>query len=183
MGSRGLGRRIVVVGSTGAGKTTLAEALSTRLTIPHVELDALHWEAGWAPASTPEFRARVSEALAGDDWVVDGNYQSVRDLVWPRAQAMVWLDYSLPVIMWRLTRRSAHRLRTRHELWNGNREQLGMLFSRESLFVWALKTHGKRRREYPAFLQEPEHRHLTVVRLCSPLEAEKWLTTGYSRYV
>src|SRR5947209_9511030 len=132
MGSRGLGRRIVVVGSTGAGKTTLAEALSACLKVPHVELDALHWEAGWAAASTPAFRTRVSEALTGDAWIVDGNYQSVRDLVWPRAQSMVWLDYSLPVIMWRLTRRTAHRLRTGHELWNGNREQLGAVFSRES---------------------------------------------------
>jgi adenylate kinase family enzyme len=175
MGSHGLGRRIVVVGSTGAGKTTLAEALSARLNIPHVELDSLHWEAGWAPASTPNFRARVAGALADDAWVVDGNYQSVRDLVWPRAEAMVWLDYDLSVVMWRLIRRTAHRLRTGHELWNGNREQLSMLLSRESLFVWALKTHGKRRREYPAFLQEPEHRHLTLVRLCSPGEAQKWL--------
>jgi adenylate kinase family enzyme len=81
MGSHGLGRRIVVVGSTGAGKTTLAEALSARLNIPHVELDSFYWEAGWAPASTLDFRARVAEALADDAWVVDGNYQSVRDLV------------------------------------------------------------------------------------------------------
>jgi adenylate kinase family enzyme len=172
-----LGRRIVVVGSTGAGKTTMAAALSERLDIAHVELDALHWETGWTAASTPEFRARVSLALAGDAWVVDGNYQSVRDLVWPRAEAMVWLDYDLPVILWRLTRRTAHRLRTDHELWNGNREQLRMVLSRESLFLWALKTHGKRRKEYPAFLQEPEHHHLQLVRLPSPRAAEQWLST------
>jgi adenylate kinase family enzyme len=174
--SRELGRRIVVVGSTAAGKTTLATALSDRLHVPHVELDALHWEAGWAPAATPEFRARVFDALAGETWVVDGNYQSVRDLVWPRAEAMVWLDFGLPVIMWRLTRRTVHRLRTGRELWNGNRERLGTVFSRESLYLWAFKTHQQRRREYPAFLQEPEHRHLTVVRLSSPAEANRWLS-------
>jgi adenylate kinase family enzyme len=171
-----LGRRIVVVGSTAAGKTTLATALSDRLHVPHVELDALHWEAGWAPASTPEFRTRVFDALAGETWVVDGNYQSVRDLVWPRAEAMVWLDYGLPVIMWRLTRRTVHRLRTGRELWNGNRERFGTVFSRESLYLWALKTHHQRRREFPAFLQEPEHRHLAVVRLSSPAEAKRWLS-------
>jgi adenylate kinase family enzyme len=179
--SWGFGRRIVVVGSTGAGKTTLAAALSARLDFPHVELDSLHWEAGWAPASTPEFRARVALALAGEAWVVDGNYRSVRDLVWPRAGAMVWLDYGLPIIMWRLTRRTVHRLRTGHELWNGNRERLGRVFSRESVYIWALKTHQTRRGEYSAFLQEPEHRHLQVVRLSSPVEAKQWLSTVISQ--
>jgi adenylate kinase family enzyme len=177
MSSGDVGRRIVVVGSTGAGKTSLATALASRLSIPHVELDALHWEAGWAPASTPAFRDRVSQALAGDAWVVDGNYASVRDLVWPRADSIVWLDYSLPLIMWRLTRRTVHRIRTRHELWNGNRERLGTVFSRESLYVWVFKTHGKRRREYPGFLREPEHRHLQVVRLSTSAEAKRWLTS------
>jgi adenylate kinase family enzyme len=177
-----LGHRIVVVGSTAAGKTSLATDLASRLGIPHVELDALHWEAGWEPASTPDFRARVSLALASDAWVVDGNYGSVRDLVWPLAETIVWLDYALPLIMWRLTRRTLHRVRTGLELWNGNRERLGTVFSRESLYVWALKTHGKRRREYPAFLQEPEHRHLQVVRLSTPTEAMRWLSnlTGQS---
>ena len=166
----------MVVGSTAAGKTSLATKLATRLDIPHVELDGLHWEAGWAPASTPAFRGRVSQAMSGDAWVVDGNYASVRDLVWPRAESIVWLDYGLPLIMWRLTRRTLHRLRTGHELWNGNRERLGTVFSRESLYVWAFRTHRKRRREYPAFLQEPEHRHLQIVRLSTPAEAERWLS-------
>src|SRR5579872_6394422 len=143
MSPQGMGRRIVVVGSTAAGKTSLASDLSSRLGIPHIELDALHWEAGWAPAAAPAFRARVSQALAGDAWVVDGNYSSVRDLVWPRADTMVWLDYGLPLILWRLTRRTGHRLRTGHELWNGNRERFGTVFSRESLYVWVFKTHGK----------------------------------------
>lgn len=176
MSPQGMGCRIVVVGSTGAGKTSLATALALRLGIPHVELDALHWEAGWAPAATPAFRARVTQALEGDAWVADGNYRSVRDLVWPRAETIVWLDYGLPLIMWRLTRRTLHRLRTGHELWNGNRERLGTVFSRESLYVWAFKTYGQRRREYPAFLQEPEHRHLQVVRLSTPAQARRWLS-------
>jgi adenylate kinase family enzyme len=175
--ARTLGRRIVVVGSTGAGKTTLATALSARLGIPHVELDALHWEAGWSPASLPLFRARVSSALAGEGWVVDGNYQSVRDLVWPRADTIIWLDYGLPLIMLRLIRRTARRVRSGQELWNGNREQLHTVFSRDSLFIWALKTHGKRRKEFPLFLQEPEHRHIEVVRVTSPAAADRWLAT------
>src|SRR5579871_6058918 len=88
--------RIVVVGSTGSGKTTLARHLACRLHLAHVELDALHWDANWVPAPTPIFRERVDAALSGPAWAVDGNYSKVRDIVWPRADTVIWLDYPLP---------------------------------------------------------------------------------------
>ena len=87
-------RRIVVVGTTGSGKTTVARKLSRRLGIPHVELDALHWEPKWTPAATDVFRQRVAEALKGDAWVVDGNYSKARDLIWPRPP--IWYGLTIP---------------------------------------------------------------------------------------
>jgi len=101
-----LGRRIVVVGTTGSGKTTLAGELARRLEVPHVELDALHWEPGWTEAPTDLFRERVTHALSGEAWVADGNYSAVRDIVWSRADTIVWLDYSLPTMLYRLARRT-----------------------------------------------------------------------------
>lgn len=77
-------RRIVVVGTTGSGKSTLARTLAQRLNVPHVELDALHWEPNWRQAAPPVFRERTAHALAGEGWVVDGNYSVVRDLTWSR---------------------------------------------------------------------------------------------------
>src|SRR5436309_637673 len=94
--------RINVVGSSGAGKTTLARALATRLLIPHVELDALHWGPNWTEASNEVMRERVTRAVQADAWCVDGNYHVVRDILWSRVNVVVWLDFSLQRIMRRL---------------------------------------------------------------------------------
>lgn len=169
------GQRVVVVGTTGSGKTTLARQLAERLAFPHVELDALNWNPDWQEAPTPIFRERVSRALEGERWVVDGNYNKARDIVWSRAETIVWLDYPLPVILRRLLVRTARRIATREELWNGNRERLATQFTKDSLFVWALKTYRRRRREYPTFFQQPEYAHLRVVHLRSPKETVRWL--------
>jgi len=168
-------QRIVLIGTTGSGKTTLARQLAERLGLPHVELDALHWDANWAMAPLPVFRERVARALSGDAWVVDGNYGKARDLIWPRAQLLVWLDYGLPLIFWRLFWRGLRRSLGREELWNGNRERLRDQFlSHESLFLWALRTNRRHRTEYVALLGQPEHAHLKLVRLRSPAATRMW---------
>ena len=170
-------QRIAVVGTTGSGKTTLARQISQRLLIPHVELDALHWDANWAPTPLPVFQERTTQALDGDAWVVDGNYSQVRDIIWSRTDTIVWLDYSLWVIMRQLLWRTFRRVLTRERLWNGNREDIGLLFSRDSILLWALRTYRRRRREYPILLSEPEHTHLQVVRLRSPRATYAWLAS------
>lgn len=169
-------RRYAVVGVTGSGKTRLARALAQRLALPHVELDALFWGPNWEKAPPEVFRARVAEALSGEAWVADGNYSATRDIVWRRAQALVWLDYPLPLVLWRLTVRTWRRIVLREALWSGNRERLrDLLFSRESLYLWVLQSYGRYRRAYPELLRLPEHSHLHVVRLRSPREAAAWL--------
>lgn len=169
-------RRVVVVGTTGSGKTTMARRIAERLRLPHVELDALHWEPHWTEAPREVFRARVDAALRGEAWVVDGNYSQVRDIVWGRADTVVWLDYPLWLILWRLLWRTTRRMIARETLWNGNRETLrGAFFSRNSLFVWALQTYRRRRRDYPRLLAGPEYARLGVVPLRSPRQAARWL--------
>ena len=169
-------RRIAVVGTTGSGKTTLGRQLGEALGVPHVELDALNWGSNWTPAPTEVFRRRVADALDGESWVSDGNYSAVRDIVWDRATTLVWLDYSLWLILRRLTWRTVGRVFTREELWNGNREGLRTaLFSRESLFVWALKTHWSRRKRYAKLIAQGEYINLAIIRHRSPRETDKWL--------
>ena len=169
-------QRIVVIGTSATGKTTMAAILARRLQMAHVELDGLHWEAHWTEAATPVFRARVAAALMGERWVVDGNYGKARDLIWPHADTAVWLDYPLPIILWRLLSRTARRIIRREQLWNGNRERLWtQIASRNSLFLWVLTTHGRRTREFLGLLARPEYAHLQVVRLRSQRQADAWL--------
>jgi adenylate kinase family enzyme len=171
-----VGQRIAVIGTTGSGKTTLARQIAERLNIPHVETDALHWEPNWVEAPLDVFRERITRALAGDAWVIDGNYSKVRDIVWARADTIVWLDYPLALVLWRLFLRTMRRVVTRQELWGGNRESWrAQFFSRESLFLWALSSYPRRRREYPALFAQPQHAHLAVIRLRSPRETDAWL--------
>jgi adenylate kinase family enzyme len=167
-------RRINVVGTSSVGKTTLAARLAELLNVPHVELDALHWEPNWTEAPTDVLRERVSAAIAGEGWVVDGNYAKVRDLIWARAEAVVWLDLPLRTILSRYLRRTVRRVAGRQELWAENRERLSMhLVSRDSLLWWILSTYRLRRREYPRLLAgRPD---LVTVRLRSARATDRWL--------
>jgi len=178
-----IGRRVAVIGTTGSGKTTLARAIAQCLGYPHIELDALHWEPNWVEAPLDVFRMRVDAALRGETWVTDGNYSKGRDIVWSGADTLVWMDYSLPVIFWRLWWRSLKRIVSREELWGGNRENAhNAFFSRESLFLWVLTSRPRHRRDYPALLQRSEYAHLKLIRLHSPRETGQWLATIGSRF-
>ncbi len=173
-------KRIVVVGTTGSGKTTLAGRLASRLGFPHAELDALHWGPNWAHASDEELRARVDTATSVLAWVVDGNYSVCRDIVWGRAEAIIWLDYPLWTVFWQLWNRIWRRWWTRELLWGNNREPLLVhfkLWSDDSLIKWLFKTYWRRKRQYPALLSSPEYSHLKVFRFKHPSETETWLDT------
>ncbi len=173
-------RRIVVIGTTSSGKSTLAKRIAKRLELDFIDLDALHWEPDWKEASLEDFRERVQQATKSERWIVAGNYHVVRDLLWPKAEAVIWLDYSFWRIFWQLTRRTCNRWWTQEELWNGNRERLWphlKIWSDESLFRWLVKTYWRRKRETPGLLVLPEHQHLKLIRLKHPGETENWIKT------
>src|SRR5712692_2825145 len=164
------------MGSSCAGKTTLAGQLAERLGVPHVELDALHHGPNWTEASPKELRRRVEQAIAGHDgWVKDGGYESkLGDLALERADTVVWLDLPLRVSLGRLRRRTSERIRGGVELWGGNRESWrNALVGPRSLFVWAIRSHLRRRRTLPGRLAR--HPHLAIVRLRSQAEVERWV--------
>ncbi len=170
--------RIVVVGTTSSGKSTLAENLGKKLNLDYVELDALYWQPNWVGTPDEEFAQKVSEATRGARWVVAGNYSRTRPITWPRAQVIIWLDYSLPLIFWRLITRTIRRSLSRELLWGTNRDRFWIhfkLWSDESLVKWLFKTYGRRKKEYPELFAEPEYKHLEVLRFTSPKDTALWL--------
>jgi hypothetical protein len=174
--------RIVVIGTSGSGKTTFARAIARRLAIPHIELDALNWQAGWRDLQThdpEEFTRRVSEAIQPETWVADGNYGIVRDLVWRRATHLVWLNYSRGVVMSRVIRRSFIRFIMQTELWpsTGNRERLSTWLHPSHPISWAWNNWGPQHRENATRLTLPEYAHLNVQRLRRPREARRSLAS------
>jgi adenylate kinase family enzyme len=172
-------RRVVIVGVTSSGKSTLAEHLANRLDLNYIELDALYWEPNWQSAPLEVFRDRVEKAhRQAEKWVVAGNYRVVRDLIWSKAEAMIWLDYPLSIVLWQLTRRSFKRWWTQELLWGTNREPLWnhfKLWSKESLYNWLFQTYWRRKHEYALLLSQPEHQHLKLIHFKHPKETEEWL--------
>ena len=172
-------RRIAIIGTSGSGKSTLGKQLAELFETTSVELDALHWLPDWQMENTDIFRQKVSDALAGDRWVVDGNYSKVRDVVWSRADTIIWLDYPLRIVYWRLLWRSLKRALTKENLWNsGNTESLyNQFMTRDSLFIWAWTSKARQRKTYPTLLRQSEYAHLTVIKFRYPEETTQWLNT------
>jgi adenylate kinase family enzyme len=171
-------RRVSVIGTSGSGKSTFAAALASRLAAPCLELDSVYHQADWAPLPVAEFRARVAAVASGERWVIDGNYSTVRDIVWARADTAVWLDLPKRTVMRRLIWRTLRRVGGRVELWNGNRERWRNVFTwdqDESIISWACHTYGSRRERYAAALADPANSHLRFVRLTSPGAVRRFL--------
>ncbi len=172
-----IGRRIVVIGSTGSGKSMLAATLAERLDVPFVELDALFWQPDWDESDDETFGAKVKAATAGDAWIVAGSYRRVSErVIWPRAETMIWLDYRLPLLLRRGIVRSWRRWRDHELLWGTNYEFFwGHLYRRDSLLLFAIRTYRSNRRRWLEMMDDPQWAHIDFVQLRSPAETERWL--------
>ena len=168
-------RRVAITSSaSAAGKSTLGRALAERLGVPYVELDALNHGPNWTEATPDDLRAKVEPIVAQDGWVVDGGYTSkIGNLVFERADTVVWLDLPLHVWLPRLLLRTVRRIREREVLWNGNTESVrGAFLGWDALIPFALRAHFRRRREYPIELAD-----LPVVRLRTQDDVDRFLAS------
>src|SRR5882757_7258235 len=114
--------RVVVVGSSCSGKSTMARELAAIMGAKHVELDDLYWGPSWTPKPEAAFLALAAAATSSGSWVVAGNYALARPVIWPRATTIVWLNYGYLRMLWRALARSVRRLAKREALFHGNRE-------------------------------------------------------------
>jgi adenylate kinase family enzyme len=171
-------QRIVVIGSTGSGKTTLSQNLSGQLGLARIELDAIHWGADWTARDPGDIHTQTEAAIRVDRWVVDGNWKVVFDLVLKKADTVVWLNYPLPLVLWRLFRRTVRRAIRQEELWNGNVENWKEHFlSRNSIFLYAIRHTYRFRKTYRDRFNDPAYSHLQMIELRSPRQTWQWLNS------
>ncbi len=165
-------KRIIVLGCSGSGKSTLAPVLAARLALPYLASDPVYWTADWRPVAPTEVRAwaEAATAAAAEAWVLDGNFDAERDLVWGRAELAVWLDLPLTTTLWRVMRRNLGWWIGRETVWGGNRMTLAKALTG---IGHTLRSHALKHRTYPA--QLAEFPHLQVVRITAPRQLAAWL--------
>lgn len=158
---------------TGSGKSTFAARLGARTGLPVVLVDELTWQPGWVPVAEEEQRRVFTEIVAGDRWVLDSAYGLWLDVVLPRADLVVGLDYPRWLSLQRLVRRSLARVVDRRTVCNGNTESWRDLVSRESIVVWHFRSFTRKRtrmRAWAAAADGPD-----VVLFSRPRHLEAWL--------
>lgn len=172
-------RRVVIIGSSCSGKTTLAGRIAGKLGVPNIELDPIHWLPQWQERPVVEFRELTANAVAEDRWVADGTYtRMVRGIVWARATCVIWLNFSFPLVLWRVLSRTIKRSVGGQVLYSGNKETLRKAFlSRDSIIWWVITTYHRRRRDFPVSFQRPEFGHLNIIEFRKPREADAFLSS------
>lgn len=174
--------RILIIGTTGVGKTTLAKEISGRTGLPAYDLDDFYWQPGWVIAPAAEFQKKTVALCAQEKWIITGNYRSVRDIVWSRADTLIWMDYSFLRALLQLLKRTFTRLRDRQMICNGNTEDWRLVFSRRSIILWFFKTYWRRKQEYGAVFKArdvPSVQH--YIRLRNPEEAKEFIAKYFSK--
>ncbi|MBA4181863.1 MAG: adenylate kinase [Anaerolinea sp.] len=166
-----VGPRIAIYGPSGSGKSTLARTLAEKLGLPCIELDSIfHAHPNWLDLTTHGFRDRVREILEANPagWVIDGNYDHVRDLILTQADTVIWLRLPFWTVYSRLAWRTISRSFQNAELWNGNRETLRQTFlSKDSMLLWGITAWKRGIRKTAVALAETPH-HARVLTLRNP---------------
>lgn len=155
-----------MAGPAGAGKTTLASALSSTLALPHIEIDAIYHGPGWTPR--PTFEAEVDEFSSRAGWITEWQYTAAREVLAQRAELLIHLQYRRPVVTRRVVVRTLRRRLLREQLWNGNVEPplRTILTDPEHIVRWSWQRHDV----VPRLVDDArlEHPGLMIVELRSP---------------
>ena len=174
------GQKIVVVGTSGSGKTTVARTLAVRLGIPYISNDEIIWGPDWQLKPEADEVRLFDEATAQPAWTLDGNLnpKSKADtLMLSRLDTIIWVNLPRRETLPQLLRRTIRRAWTGEELWHGNRESWRTsFFSHDSIFWFAIKSHRHVERRYTAMIDDPAYAHVTRIRLRSRQEVNEWLS-------
>jgi adenylate kinase family enzyme len=169
--------RINVIGTSGSGKTTFGRKLAETLDLPFIELDALFWGPNWTFPEDGPFFQKLENELTAESWVLDGNYTRTLERKWERVQAVVWINYNFPRTIYQAMTRAITRLFSQEELWpgTGNRENLKMLFSKDSIVLWTLKSYHRHKKRNIGYIYDQKFSHIKFHRIRSPNQGQEFL--------
>ncbi|MFC6707931.1 adenylate kinase [Flexivirga alba] len=164
-------RRILVYGVTGSGKSTAAKQIADRTGLPLTLADELTWQPGWVPLPDDHQRDIFAQVVAGDQWVLDTAYGSWLDLVLPRAQLIVALDYPRWFSLQRLVRRTLARAIDKEPICNGNTQSWRSLYARDSIIRWHFESYARKRQRMRTWAAAPHGP--SVLLISTPRELKK----------
>jgi adenylate kinase family enzyme len=164
---------VLIYGVTGSGKTTLARQVADLTGLPWHSVDDLTWEPGWVTVAPEEQRHRIAAICAGEQWILDTAYGQWVDVVLPRTELIVGLDYPRWRSLSRLVRRTLMRAIDHRHICNGNTESFRQAFSRDSIIVWHFQSFARKRDQMRSWAAEPAG--WDVVLLKSPAATRRWL--------
>lgn len=169
--------KINIVGITASGKSTFGRKLAEAIDAPFIEMDSIFWGPNWTEPSDDVFFKKLEEALSGDSWVLDGNYNRTVPIKWRAIDTVIWLDYSFPRTITQSVFRAVNRSYHKTELWpnTGNYETFGKMFSKDSIVWWCVKSYSKIRKRYQLVMNDPDFAHIQFIHLTSPKEAEEYI--------
>lgn len=158
----------MIIGPCGAGKSTASSKVAKLFDLPLFHMDKLNWKPGWVESETEELRAKVAEVAAKERWVIEGNYGSTMELRLPRADLILYLDYPIPLCLYRIVKRYLqYRGRTRPDLSDGCEERLDPAF-----LLYVARWNSGPRLRTEAKIEGYEDK---IVRLASPKQLDQWL--------
>jgi adenylate kinase family enzyme len=163
-------QRVLVIGPCGAGKSTAAVELGRQLDLPVHHLDRLHWREGWVEGSREELVAALAPILAGERWLIDGNYGGTMAGRLERTDTVVYLDYPTWLCLWRAFKRvRRYRGEARPDMAPGCPERFDAQF-----FLYILTFRRGPRLRTEAKLKGHESK---VKRFRHPRELRSWMKT------
>lgn len=173
-----MAQRINVVGTSASGKTTFSKALAQKMGAPHIEMDALNWQSNWQQCAYDELMIKLGTHLAGDSWVLDGNYSRTTPLKWQNVELVIWLDYGFGLNLYRSVSRSIKRIISGKAIWldTNNIETVKKSFlSRDSVIWYMMKNYRSNRKKYLTVMQSRQFQHIQFIHLNSPKAAKAFL--------
>ena len=165
-------KKILVIGSGGAGKSTFAKRLGGVLKLEVIHLDSLFWNPGWVETPKDKWRVMVEELVKGDSWIIDGNYGGTLDIRLAACDGVIFLDVPRLICIRRVLKRVAlYRKERRPDMAAGCPERFNAEFIK---YIWDYPRHRK-----PALVEKLDSysRTKAVTILRSQTEIEGFLVS------